>query len=169
MALWARGWFQDQHGFAVSGGGLNEWTAGRAADLLIGVKHDGDRAMSVLTRCGDCLESKNHHRDAGLHVVNPGTMGAAGVDAEGHGGERAHGPYGVEVSEKQEGLSRAAGEVRPEVVAGFLLLREGNPAADLLKLLRQERTHAVQGRLVIAGRLNLHHALEQRHHVRLSL
>src|SRR5262249_39614812 len=61
------------------------------------------------------------------------------------------------------------GELGFQMVAGLMLLGEGDPAADLLKLLGQKRAHTVKRCLVIAGGLNLHHALEKGHHLRLAL
>ena len=154
---------EHQHGLAISGRGLHQRTPGRAACLFVGIQENGDRTMSI-SGGGERPDGKDHHGDPGLHIVNAGTEGAARVDAERHAGQRSQWPDSIEVSQQQHRLSRSARELGFQMIPGFFLRMEGDLAAQLLKLMPQEFTHAVQRGLVVAGRLDLHHALEQLQH-----
>jgi hypothetical protein len=73
------------------------------------------------------------------------------------------------VPQQQNRLAPAAGKFNLKMIAGLLLLIEGRLTAPVLKYVRQEFTHVIQGCLVVTGRFNLHHALQKGQHLRLVL
>jgi hypothetical protein len=73
------------------------------------------------------------------------------------------------VPQQKRRLTRTARELGFQVIACFFLRIESDFAAQALKLVGEECSHAVYSRFIVAGRLNFHHALEHRHHFRLVL
>jgi hypothetical protein len=62
----------------------------------------------MIVRSGlQSAQRKNHHRDAGLHVIDAGAKSdaAAGVDSKRHALQSAHGPDRIKMSQQQERLA----------------------------------------------------------------
>ena len=130
--------FEDEDGGAGLGDLFRDGAGDRAADLFVGVEEEGDGAVEVagFGESGDGFEGHEH---AGFHIEDAGAVEFALGGAEGHLGEAAEGPDGVEVAQKQDASAFGArwAEAEFEDVAEVLLfvaldggVKFGGPGGD---------------------------------------
>jgi len=109
------------------------------------------------------LERGEGHGYSGLHVEDAGAPGAALFDSEGHLGQRAKRPDGVEMAEQKDGLfaPTAGGEAGFENVSGAAATMSANGCAEAGGSLRGEVEATVNGSLFVGGGLKFDKGLKE--------
>src|SRR5581483_10107227 len=129
---------------------------GVAADLFIGDEEDVYWArQSVFVPGTKSLDGVKHKDDAGLHVEASRAPGAAVGNTERHGVQGAERVDGIQMTEQHDGLGRTfAGKINLQMIAKFCGLMKLRMSAETFEATGQERTQAIDGLLVIAGRFD---------------
>ena len=98
-AIGAAGGFGDQHGGGARRLGLDDGAAGGAAHLLIGGEQQGDWPIGGHPLAQNFPHRMKGQEAAGLHVIDPGPIGAVALDAKRHVLEQLPMiPHGIEMA-----------------------------------------------------------------------